>query len=160
MKLVVQSLILLGSIAFVFVWQNSPLASYTIPLLGFLVFLFLLLSARKKGFNPIVGNNELFGVFTLNTVILLLILSTGEFSSPLYFLLYFVEFGIAFVFEPPLVFLFVVCVTALFISNALQNDPTGNIIRLGSLALLSPLAFLFGKEYKQKEKTQKSPPKT
>ncbi len=152
MKLAWQFLLLASSFGFVFVWQQTPLSDYTIPMLGFLIFLFLILSARKHELNPMnaLGNNELMGIFILNSVIMLLIFSTGIFSSPLFFLLYFLEFGIAFVLEPTTVFFFFIGVVLVFLPDALKDDPMGNFIRLGSLGLISPLAFYFGKEYVQK----------
>ncbi len=153
MKRVKQALLIIVSFSFVFFWRLSPLNDYTIPMLGLLVFIFLVITSRNKNFNPVssLGNNELMGVFILNAVILLLIFSTGEFSSPLFFLLYFLEFGIAFVFDPILVFIFLIATIGLFLTDALKDDSVGNFIRLGSLVFIAPLAYYFGKEYIDKK---------
>lgn len=152
MKLIRQSLILILSFLLVFVWQNSPLSSYTIPIIGLLVFIYLLLSARKKGEGFFtMGGDSIWGIFILNTVILLLIFSTGGLSSSLFFLLYFLVFGIAFVFEPSIVFVFIIGIVLVFLQTALQDDVMGNFIKLVSLVLISPLAFFFGGEYRKRE---------
>lgn len=146
---------LVASFAFVFAWQNTVLSQYTIQIFGFLIFLFLIISSRRKGFNPtnILGES-LWSIFILNTVILLLIFSTGGFSSSLFFLLYFLVFGVAFILTPVTVFVFVVCVFLIFLPEALRDNVMENLLRIGSLALISPLAYFFGKEYVKGEKQQ------
>lgn len=161
-----QSLLLIVSFILVFAWQNTILSQYTIPALGFFIFLFFLISARKqkniiplqgtpassKTSNPILSTT--WSIFILNTVILLFIFSTGGLSSTLFFLLYFIVFGIAFVFEPATVFVFTACSILIFIPDALRNDTMRNFIMLGSLGLISPLAFFFGQEYRKEEKQE------
>lgn len=152
MKLILQAIVLIMSFAIVFVWQNTGLLSYTIPLLGLLIFLYLIVSVRKKGNGFLsLGGEGPWGIFILNTLILLLIFSTGSISSPLFFLLYFLGFGIAFVFEPAVTFIFVLGAILIFLPDALIGDTLGNFIKLGSLLLISPLAYFFGKEYRKED---------
>lgn len=153
MKLILQSILLILSFGIVYLWQQSELSAYTIPTLGFLVFLYLLLSARKKGKGFLtMGGEGPWGIAILNTVILLLIFSTGGLTSALFFLLYFLGFGIAFVFKPETVFIYALGVTLVFLQPALAADPMGNLIRLGSILVISPLAYFFGREYRRGEK--------
>lgn len=153
MKTIWQSFLLIISFGLVYLWQQTPLSSYTIPTLGFLVFLYLLISARKKGKGFLtMGGEGPWGIFILNTVILLLIFSTGGLSSALFFLLYFLGFGIAFVFRPGVVFVYAIGVCLIFFQPALREDVMGNLIRLSSLLIISPLAFFFGREYRREEK--------
>lgn len=152
-----QSLLLVLSFAFVYFWQKTPLADYTIQVLGFLVFLFLITSARRKNFDlsASLGEGSL-SIFILNTIILLLIYSTGVFNSTLFFLLYFLGFGIAFVFEPAIVFVFTAGVWLVFLEQAFKEDVARNFILLGSLLLIAPLAYFFGKSYRKSEKDEAS----
>jgi hypothetical protein len=153
MKLFSQSLILVLSYIIVYIWVQSPLANYTIPLLGFLIFIYLLLSARKKGKSFLnMGGEGPWGIFVLNTLIFLLIFSTDGIYSPIFFLLYFLGFGIAFVFEPSAVFIFIIGAILVFLPQALKDDVSGNMLRLGSLILISPLAFFFGNEYRKTDR--------
>ena len=155
MKLVKQSLVLILSFLFIYVWQNTLLSLYTIPVLGALVFLYLLLAARKKGRGFLtMGGEGKSGIFILTTLILLLIFSTGGLSSPIFFLLYFLGFGIAFVFDPLVIFVFVLGVILVFLQLALKDDVMGNFLRLGSLLLISPLAFFFANEYRKGDKQE------
>lgn len=131
------------------------MSSYIVPLIGLLIVLYLIFSLRK-GFANIftLDGNSIWVIFIINTVILLVIFGTGNISSSLFFLLYFLLFGIAFVFEPVSVFIFVLGSILVFLPDALLNDTLGNFIRLGSLALISPIAFFFGKEYRKNDEEE------
>lgn len=63
-------------------------------------------------------------------------------------------FGISFVFEPVIIFLFILGLLGLFLPGALQDDVFSNIIKLSSLALLAPVAYFFAREYKKRETLQ------
>ena len=162
MRVLLQSLLLLFSFALVFIWQQTPLSSYTLPIIGFLVVVFIVSSfATSKGGKQISLGGPL-GMFILNTVILLFVFSTGGLSSGFFFLLYFVVFALVFVFEPHTIIAFTIGIVLVFIPDAIKGDVVGNFIRLGSIILISPLAFFFGREYKKsgedveeiKEKTE------
>jgi hypothetical protein len=153
MKLFWQSLTLIASFLAIFVCVNSPLSQYTVPILGLLIVSYLLVSSRKggKGFFSMGGEGP-WGIFALNTLVFLLIFSTEGIKSPLFFLLYFLSFGIAFVFEPITVFVFILGSLFILFPQALALDTTNNLLKLGSLLLISPLAFFFGREYKKSYK--------
>ncbi len=155
MKLILQAAVLILSFVLVFVWQNTPLSSYTVQVLGVLVIAYLIISARRRsrGFLTMGGDGP-WGIFILNTIILLLVFATGSISSSLFFLLYFLGFGIAFVFEPPAIFIFIVGAVLVFLPDALKGDTFGNLIRVGSLLLISPLAYFFGREYRKSDKEE------
>ncbi len=155
MKLVLQALVLILSFALVFIWEQTPLSGYTIQTLGVLVVLYLVISARRKGQGFLtMGGDGPWGIFILNTIILLLIFATGSISSSLFFLLYFLGFGIAFVFEPPAIFIFIVGAVLVFLPDTLKGDTFGNFIKVGSLLLISPLAYFFGREYRKSDKQE------
>ncbi len=153
MKILLQALVLIVSFVFVFVWKETPLINYTVALSGVLIVLYILLSARKKGKGFLeMGGEGPWGIFFLNTVILLLIFSTGGIDSVLFFLLYFLGFGVAFVFEPAVTFIFVLGVILVFVPDAIKGDLLTNSLKLGSLLLISPLAFFFGNEYRKNDR--------
>ena len=151
MKLFLQSLVIISSFIAIFIWQNSPLKDFTVQLLGLFIVLYFIISARKggKGFLTLGGEGYL-GVFLLNTLIFLLIFSTGGLSSALFFVLYFLCFGIAFVFNPMTIFIFIVGSIVIF-APYVSVDLTTNLLKLGSLALISPLAYFFGREYRKSD---------
>lgn len=149
MKVISQSLVLIASFVIVYLWQLTSLSEFTVPFLGLLIAVFLMVSARKKGKGFLTLGGGPLGIFLLTTLILLLIFSTEGINSPLFFLLYFLGFGIAFVFEPVTAFVFVIGAFLILFQDATKIDATNNLLKLGSLLLISPLAYFFGKEYKK-----------
>src|SRR4029079_3571396 len=76
---------------------------------------------------------------------------TGGLNSNLYFLLYFLLFGIVFLFEPINVFILLIGVLVVFAPSLSEGDFLSNIIKLGSLVLLAPICYFFGREFKKRE---------
>ena len=152
-----QTAILILSFVVIFIWHTFPLSDYTVPLLSILIFLYMILSLRKRGKGFLnMGGEGPWGIFILNTVVLLLIFSTGSLNSPLFFLLYFLGFGIAFVFEPPVAFVFAIGAILIFAPDALKTDVITNALKIGSLILISPLAFFFGQEYRVNDQKEEA----
>lgn len=156
MNFIWQSLFLLFSFLFIFLWQRTILADYIIQLLITLVIFYIaicaIVSFVRKRFSLLTIINDAWSILFLNTIIILLIIGTGIFSSPLFFLLYFLIFGIALAFDPKIVFIFLAGCTLILFEHAIQNDVVGNFMRLSSLALASPFAFIFGKDIHEREK--------
>lgn len=100
-----------------------------------------------------MGNSP-WSIFALNSLIFLLIFSTDSLNSPVFFLLYFLGFGITFVFEPTAIFVFILGTVLVFLPDALRNDVTTNFLKLGSLVLISPLAYFFGNEFRRNDQEE------
>ena len=149
MKFYKDALIVLGSFILVFIWQNSQLAQYSIPFVGFLVFLFLLISFKRKQ-NLNLGGPINF--FILNTILLLFIFSTGGIESNLFFLIYFLLFAAAFIMDPRSVFIVPVALIIVFWSQIFEKDVAANIVKMASISILSPLAYFFGMQFKKNDK--------
>lgn len=144
MKVYREGLILIGSFILVFIWQNSPFVDYTTPAIGFLVFIFLLTTIKNKKDLSLGGP---INFFILNTVLLLFIFTTGGLTSNLFFIIYFLLFGAAFVMDPKTVFVYPVGALIIFYAQLLTDEPVANVIKIISIALLSPLAYFFGKQF-------------
>jgi hypothetical protein len=152
MSLAVQSATLAISFAVVYIWENSPLKDNSFQLLGLLIALYLILVARKKGRTLFqIGEHGNVGIFILNTLVLLLIFSTGGLDSPLFFILYFIAFGIAFVFDPLMVFVFIAGAVLVFIPQVGTINASADILKIASIVLVSPLAYFFGREYRKSD---------
>lgn len=141
-----QSLIILLSIGFM-IFLKSIFPNLPLFLLGVGIVLYLIFSNRKR-----IDN---FNFFVLINAILVLILSTGEIASPLFFLVYLLSFVFAFVFEPKVVFVFILGLIILFFPSALKDNLNQNLAMLFSLFLLSPVAFFLGKDYQEKQEKKK-----
>ena len=153
MKTFKESLVISVSISLIFLILNTPLIDFTIPILGVIIIfssVYLILKRRKRK-----GNDLFIGSYPeIASIIICLVLAisiTGGIQSNLFFLLYFLLFGIAFLFEPLTIFVFVLGIGAVFLQDALLNDVFNNAIKLGSVLLLSPIAFFFSKELKSRE---------
>lgn len=163
MKILLHSFVLLLSFGFIFAWEQGPLSPYTVQILALIVLIYLIVQfVRRKQKNPSASSGQagqddaLWGgipdVFTLNTAIFLLIYATGQMASWFFFLLYFLGFGITFIFEPATVFIFALGTIAVFVPEVLKNGGSlGTYIQLGSFLLISPLPYFFGKEYRDRE---------
>lgn len=149
MKFFKESALILLAFLIVFVWQQTPLSQYTIQVLVGLALLYLLITARRKGFSFIEKTGDMASVFVLTIMILLLVFATGGLNSTLFFLLYFLSFGLTFAFDPSTVFVFTILVSLIFMPDALNNDVVGNFVHIGSLYLVAPFAFFFGREMKK-----------
>lgn len=154
MKLLRHAIVLLFSFGIVFIWEQTGADAYTIQAVALLVVVYLGLSfwRRKRQQEANFGGSA--DIFILNTAIFLLIYTTGNIYSPLYFLLYFLGFGITFIFEPATVFLFTIGAVLIFLPEAMTNGAVESYIKLGSLLLISPLAFFFGQEYRDRDRQE------
>lgn len=154
MTFIKQSVYLFLPFLAAYLWQISPASNYTLEVIALLIAIYLIISARKRFKNGTIFFGGTIDVLIFTLIILLIVLATGNYSSGVFFLLYFICFGISFVFEPIQVFVFVIYTAALF--TALQYTQTdyitSNFLKLGSLFLIAPLSFFFGRELKQEEK--------
>lgn len=148
------SFVLLASFGLIFAWEQGPWTNFTVQILALMVLIYLIAQfVRRKMKQTETVWGGIPDVFALNTAIFLLIFATGQMGSWFFFLLYFLGFGITFIFEPATVFIFALGTVAIFIPAVLTNGGSlGQYIQLGSFILISPLPYFFGKEYRDREK--------
>lgn len=129
------------------IFIKSIFVNSIVSILGILAILYLGFFNRKK--------LENFSLFVLITLVLILVVLTGEITSPFFFLFYFLSFAIVFIFDPKVVFVFTIGIIILLFPSALKDDLTHNLILLFSLFLLSPLTFFAGTDYRKKQNAKK-----
>lgn len=131
-------------------WTTTEtLNFYTLQLIAGLIILYFLKNLNKKGLkieNWKLKINQWTDAVILTLVILLLVFSTGGLSSPLFFLIYFLLFGLSFLFEPKLAISFSFILLIFLLPGI---DSSQEIIKLFSLILVAPLALFFGQQYLQ-----------
>ena len=162
MKFFSQSATIILASATVFLILNTALTSYLTPILAFLIIASIIYiiaqKRRNKGEDLLTGSNlEIFGI---TTAVLLIIFLTGAIQSNLFFLIYFLLFGLAFLFEPATIFVFVICMSLIFLDATLKGEVFSNLIKAGSIIFLSPIAFFFGREFRRREKLEDEVEKT
>lgn len=89
-------------------------------------------------------------IFGFSGVILLIVSSTGNLNSSLFFFLYFLLFGLAFLAKPASSFVFLLGIILFFLPDTLKGDLTNNLVKLSSLLLIAPIAYFFGREFEQR----------
>lgn len=156
MKFLIHATVLLLSFLLIFVWEQSPFTDFTVQVLAGMTILYIgvqFIRHKRNSDNTYAGGIP--DVFALNTAIFLLIYATGQMASWFFFLLYFLGFGITFIFEPATVFVFALGTIAIFIPEVIKNGGSlGTYIQLGSFILISPLPYFFGREYRDREEQE------
>ncbi|MBM3208755.1 hypothetical protein FJZ40_00475 [Candidatus Shapirobacteria bacterium] len=131
---------LLGlAVLLTFFWVNDPsLSPYDLQLVAGLVisYFFFRLLKIKSSVAP--------EAIILTVVILLLVSSTGGLNSPVFFLTYFLLFGVSLFFEPA-VTLTLTLSLAFFFADSLNS--LNAAVQLGSFLFITPLALFFGRQY-------------
>lgn len=152
-----QLLTIILSFIATFVIENTELAAYTAWILAFIIIFFiiyLIVKKQRKKEADIMSGSPL-EVMTVTIGVLLVIFLTGGLNSGTFFFIYFLLFGAAFVFEPILVFAVLAGIVVLFLPQALNTGELfSNMIRVGSLVFVAPIAYFFGREFKSREKGQ------
>jgi len=125
-----------------FIWTKNPsFSAYTLQLIAFLViFYFLNKRLARAAFDLSLGIDGLI----LSLVTLLLVSQSGGLTSPLFFLVYILLFGLAFLFDPAVIGLFTIFLVFLFWGQA---KDLASLLQLIGLLLMTPLALFFGRQY-------------
>ncbi|MCJ7792476.1 MAG: energy-coupling factor transporter transmembrane protein EcfT [Candidatus Marinimicrobia bacterium] len=150
-KFLLHSAFLILAVVLVFFWTSFPeLSVYTLQLIALFVLAYFINQfyfQRKKLLFSRTNLTIDAVIFTL--VILLLVASTGGLSSPLFFLVYFLMFGLALLFEPLITFSLSLAMVLFFLLQPTKEAPLAEALQLLSLLLVTPLAMYFGRQYLQ-----------
>lgn len=147
-----QYLVIIASLCLVFVVVNTQLAQYLTQVVAFLIVISVIFMLKSnKSISDTLSNSSFFNLLVI-TAILLIIFLTGGLTSNIFFLAYFLLFAIPFMFKPRAVFVFALGIFILFLNDALKNNTFSNLVTLGSVLFLAPLAFFFGNEFRKREK--------
>lgn len=151
-RFLLHSLFLVAAVILAFFWTNSPtLSIYTLQLIALFILLFFLnqfIFRRQHQKAPRTGKLSLTldaVVFTM--VVMLLVTSTGGLTSPLFFLLYFLMFGLSLLFEPLIAFSLTAAMAIFFLATPTKEAFLTESLQLFSLILITPLALFFGNQY-------------
>jgi len=155
-KFLLHSLFLLLAVVVAFLWTNSPtLSLYTLQLIAIFILLFfanhLFFRRQGKGTQKAKPSlprlNLTIDAVVFTMVVMLLVYSTGGLTSPLFFLVYFLMFGLALLFEPLVTVSLALAIILLFVITPTTQEPLTEGLQLFSLILITPLALFFGSQY-------------
>lgn len=139
-------LIIILSFILIFAWEQTFFANFYFEELVSLLIIYIIIAIKKKRFDFIFGKGDnIWGVFIVNTVIFIIILATGGINSPIFFLSYLLFLGMGFIVEPFIIIVFLIGAIFIFSPQILLNDVQSNFLRLGSLLLITPLAFILSR---------------
>ncbi|PJC27919.1 hypothetical protein CO054_02920 [Candidatus Shapirobacteria bacterium CG_4_9_14_0_2_um_filter_39_11] len=147
-KFLLHSLFLISAVVLAFFWTANPFLSiYTLQLTAVFILLFFLnqfLARHRRG-----KINLTIDAVVFTMVVMLLVTSTGGLTSPLFFLIYFLMFGLALFFEPLITLTLTAAMILFFIFTPTKQNTAEEALQLFSLLLVTPLALFFGKQYLQ-----------
>jgi len=154
-KFLLHTLFLIIAVALAFFWTSNPSFSYyNLQLIAvFILFFFInqILARHHRHKINLTIDTVIFTVITL-----LLVISTGGLTSPLFFLIYFLMFGLALLFEPLISVSLTAVIVLFFLFTPTKKGPLGvnprgeplnELLQLFSLLLITPVALFFGKQY-------------
>lgn len=145
-RFLLHCLFLAASVALAFFWTSNPqLSFYTLQLTALFVLLYFINQALSRRSQNPLGLVIDATIFTL--IVLLLVTSTGGLTSPVFFLLYFLLFGLALLFEPAITIALTLLLVIFFILTPTAKPALEALLQLFSLVLITPLALYFGNQY-------------
>lgn len=151
----IQALLLGLSIGLAFIISQTSLSDYLLQVIAFCSISYLLIEALSRK-NKITLQNKLISSFILFTfVTYLIIFSTGSLFSPAFFLLYFLLFGVAFIFGSYMAIVVSVISIIIFFATP-KKELLNEVLQILSIMLIAPVSFTFAKLYeKSKEEETK-----
>lgn len=128
-----------------YLWtQNPSLSPFTLQLVGLTILSYF---GLKMIFSKAGRLLNALDAIVLTSLTFLLVISTGSFKSPLFFILYFLLFGLALLFEPVQAFMVSLLLTAFLLASNTSSLDTSSLVNLATLFLVSPIAVTLGRKY-------------
>ena len=144
--LIIHNLSLFLAVGFSYLWSYSDITKdLTLQLVALMVIVYIVLQVVSKKFKN--TNTKFVTDFILLTIVVFtVVFSTGALFSPLYFLIYFLLFAIALLYEPSAAFSLAI-ISTFFLLLTPRKEILVEILQIGSLYLIAPLANIFGTQY-------------
>ena len=134
------------TVVLAFVISVSPLSSYGLQITALMIVIYIGTSFLiRKGALP--GSIKVtMDVIIFSLSVSLLLFTTGGFNSPVFFLSYFLLFGVS-LFSSPITATAITITFALLFVVSPKQDFWIDLLQIGSLLAIAPLSVLFGKQY-------------
>ncbi len=151
---VLESSSIILAVISVYTLENTFLISYTSYLLALMIIFFAIyisIKKRSKSASELFTGSglEIYGIVTITLIIILL---TGSLASPLFFFLFFIMFFLAFISHPSSIWIFLVALLLYLYPEASNNFNSDTLIKIGSLLLISPIAYFVAKELERRQR--------
>ncbi len=147
-KVFIHSILVALALGLSYFIAKTPLAEYSLQISGLLVALYMLISflIRKKFLTA--GSRVVFDIFIFSFAVSFLLFTTGGFTSPIFFLTYFLLFGMALLSAPVTSVVAALVFAILFVLTP-RSDFWTEILQIVSLIAIAPISTMFGKQYIQ-----------
>lgn len=149
MQKITHMLLIMASFITLFAFIHSPFAIYSPYLFAFLVLISLIEPVIRTTITINLDQDNLLTTAVVIMLILLICAMTGGFLSPFFFLFYFLCFVVSFFLDPTMVIVLIVATLLMFVPDIVIVSLMDSSLRIGSLILMAPLAYVFGKNYRE-----------
>ncbi len=144
-------------LAFLFVAlvKSSPLESQISFLLAAFIVLAIIyttIQRKKNSSYNILFSGKTGELFFISTITLLMIEITGGIDSPIYFLNYFLLFGLPLISTPIVSLIFAASIIVFYIPDLIRDFNTDILLRIGSILLLLPLSYFLSNELMKRQR--------
>ncbi len=140
---IIHSIILIVTIFISFILSRTSLAQYDLEIAACL---FILLYLSKRLFTD-SRTSRLVESVVFTFIIIGVINTTGDLTSPFFFLMYFLMFALSLLLEPIISIVTSLALIIFFLFTLSPGAPISTIMPIFALALLTPFALFTGQEY-------------
>lgn len=143
-QFIIHTIFLISALLLTIGWTNNlTLQPYTLQLIGVLVIFYFLNHLWQTNKFRLTTSID---AMVFSTVTLLLVYQTGGLTSPLFYLIYILLFGLSLLLSPLVTLIFSLLLALFFYPQA---NNLNALLQIIGLLLMSPLALFFGRQYLQ-----------
>jgi len=145
-KVLIHSTLVTLALGTSYVIAMTPLADFSLQISGLLVavYMVVLFMVRKKFMQS--SSRVVFDIFVFSFAVSFLLFTTGGFTSPIFFLTYFLLFGMALLSAPTTSVVAALVFAILFVLTP-RTDFWMEVLQIASLLAIAPISAMFGKQY-------------
>jgi len=148
-----------GSVALSFLFvglvKSSPLESqisFILAVLIVMAIIYTTIQRRKNRSYNMLFSGKAGEIFFISTIVLLMIEITGGIDSPIYFLNYFLLFGLPLISTPITALIFTGSIILFYVPDLIRSFNTDILLRIGSILLLLPLSYFLSNELMKRQR--------
>jgi len=142
----VQPFLPAATVILAFLISVSPLSSYGLQFSAFTVLVYIAISFLVRRSIVSVNTKVTVDVLVFSFATSLLLFTTGGFTSPLFFLSYFLLFGVSLLSSPTTSTVIAITFMLLFVISP-KTEFWSEVLQAASLLAIAPISVLFGKQY-------------